>query len=102
MPDSIHVHNECKMSEEWWKVKTFLKQFSEHMKAGEGYRKAIVGVILTIILQVGGFIYMWSRLATTVEFHGKTLEQQCRTNEQLTQKLDKIIYRMGGVRGNGD
>jgi hypothetical protein len=63
-----------------------LHEMEKHMMDGDGWRKALVGIIVSIFLQIITFAYLWGVLTTQVGGHEKRL---CNI-EIIEQEAQKI------------
>lgn len=70
-------------SEELPQCRVTHEGFQKHIDDGKGWRTAILGVVFTVIIQVGAFLFMWGGLTTTVSEHSKNIER-------VMNKLDNI------------
>ena len=61
----------------------FLGQVKEFMKETKGFKATLFTIALTILLQVGTFLYLWGGLTTTVKVHDKAIDA-------LVNKFDKL------------
>ena len=59
-----------------------------HIEEGKMWRGAIIGIILTVLLQIGSFIYFYGRLTYMVEIDSKRLYE-----------LESLFPRSKGDRG---
>lgn len=50
-----------------------LHEMEKHMIAGEGWRKALFGIVIAIFLQIITFAYLWGGMTVQVEGHDKRL-----------------------------
>ena len=70
------MSHECKYEEFIGKVKEFIEN-------SKGFKTTLFTIALTVLLQVGTFLYLWGGLTTTVKNHDKSIDQ-------LIGKLDKL------------
>jgi hypothetical protein len=80
--------HDCKQEEAIGKIKEFVD-------STKGLKATILTISCAILLQVGGFIWMWSSLTTTVnqntEHLWKDITPQTMTN---TRNIDKILSKL--------
>ena len=76
-----------------WKLLGELKAkadaFVRHVTEGNRWRVAIVGIVLAVILQVGGFLYLWGGLDTTVKRNEKDVQRVFDKLDALVEKINK-------------
>ena len=72
-----------------------LGRIFEFMDSMKGLKATIFTISCAILLQIGGFIWMWSSLTTTVnqntEHLWKNITPQMTTN---TRNIDKILSKL--------
>ena len=76
-----------------WDVQ--IGKFIEFMDNAKGMKTALFGIVVAILLQVGGFLFLWGGLVTTVKTHDKVLDI-------ISTKLNnvKIVgYAIAGEKG---
>jgi hypothetical protein len=61
----------------------FLGQVKEFMDGCRGMKGTLFTIAITILLQVGTFLYLWGGLVTTVKVHDKAIDK-------LVSKLDNV------------
>jgi hypothetical protein len=68
--------HECRQEETIGKFKEFIDNY-------KGVKTTLFTVALAIILQVGGFLFLWGRIVEKVDAHEKSIDY-------LVKKLDKV------------
>ncbi len=61
----------------------FLGEVKEFINNSKGLKGTLFTIALTILLQVGTFLYLWGGLTTTVKVHDKAIDK-------LVSKLENI------------
>ena len=81
-------HHEYSQIEMMGKIKEFMVSI-------KGFRANLTAIIVTIVVQVGTFLYLWGSLTTTVKTDTKYIwgELAPRTF-QNTRDIDKILTRL--------
>lgn len=51
------------------------KHLDDHIASGKGWRVAVAGIVVTLIIQVTSFVYFYGRLNEQVEHHDKLLSR---------------------------
>lgn len=52
--------------------------FQEFMDSTKGLKATLFTIALSILIQVGTFLYLWGSLTTTVNYHTKSIDTICR------------------------
>jgi len=63
----------------------FLGRVREFMEGEKANKVLFAGIILTIVVQVGAFLYLWGSLVTTVKVHDKSIDT-------LVSKFDNVKF----------
>jgi hypothetical protein len=58
-------------------------KFKEFMESSKGLKATMFTIALTILLQVGTFLYLWGGLVTTVRYHDENIKK-------IFTKLDNV------------
>jgi hypothetical protein len=69
------------------KLRSNYEEIQAHIMQGEGWRKAIVGIIFAGFVQIVSFAYLFGTLSHTVQEHENRFS---RVNEREVQLLDII------------
>ncbi len=75
----------------------FLGEVKEFIANSKGFKTTLFTIALTILLQVGTFLYLWGGLTTTVKVHDKAIDA-------LVNKFDKLKvvgYAVANENNNG-
>lgn len=98
MTDKFHVHVNCAMKEEWGVVKEFIRSTKKHLDEGTNWRLAILGIVATIIVNAGVFVYTWGRLNVIVERHTVDIAESRKAASEemkiINRKIDKLLYKI--------
>jgi hypothetical protein len=81
----------CLHEEDWGSLKSTVESLDKringslvaiqkHMDVALGWRVAIIGVILSVVLQVVAFAYLWGSLSNQVETNTKRWERYFQTH----------------------
>lgn len=60
-----------------------IKTVFKHIDEGDGWRRAILGIVFAIVLQVVAFAALWGRLTTKMEY----VE---RDGERISNKVERL------------
>lgn len=52
-----------------------INMIKDHVEAGKGWRKVMVGIVFAIILQVMGFLYTWGETRQIIKHNSSTIER---------------------------
>jgi len=98
MDKEINVHDECHMLKEWGMVLEFIRTMKKHMDEGQSWRIAIMGIVVTMLLQIGGFLYIWGQTTAIVKQHTKDIEETrsiaSEEMKNINRKIDKVLYKI--------
>jgi hypothetical protein len=70
-------------------------RFKEFIENSKGVRGTLTIIAITILLQVGTFLYLWGGIVTTVKIHDKSIDA-------LMARFDKVKivgYAVAGEKG---
>ncbi len=74
-------------------------RIEEFIESAKGLRTVLCGIVITILLQVGSFIYFWGTMTTTVNRNTdhiwKTLTPTVAEN---TKNIDRILGKLESVQ----
>ena len=77
-----------------------LEAITKHMDDGDGWRKAIVGIVFCIFIQIGTFAYLWGGVTKQVEINTGILKHQENIIEEIRGKTyGFVIDRSKVVEG---
>jgi hypothetical protein len=72
-----------------------LGRLNEFVDSIKSIRTNLFGIVIAILLQVGGFLWLWGGLTTTVKADNKYLWEQISPRTiQNTRDIDKILTRL--------
>lgn len=95
MTETHQVPEDCGMKLTWGKQFEINKTLFTHMKAGDGWRKAIIAIVFAIVIQVVTFATMWGELKTMVNYNSRDIARVCVfLDNNLPSKLDKILNKL--------
>ena len=58
-------------------------RFKEFMDSMKGLKATLFVIAMSVLIQVGTFLFLWGSLTETVKYHGKNIDQ-------IMSKLDKV------------
>ena len=76
-----------------------LHEMEKHMDEGVGWRVALLGVIITIFIQVGAFLYLWGGLTTVVNVNTKKWTVLEPEHQTLIKDVEVLKEKSYGYRG---
>lgn len=82
------VNHECKQEEIIGRIKEFIGSMKDT-------KTIMTGIVVTIIIQVGSFLFLWGSLTTTVKKNSEHIWQTItpQTTEN-TRNIDKILGKI--------
>ena len=84
--------HECEQREELGRIKEFMLSI-------KGFKTLMGSVILTIVLQVVAFSYLWGGLTQTVKYNSVQLwDKVTPAVQENTRNIDKILERLQVIK----
>ena len=74
-------------------------EIENHITEGKGWRFAIIGILITLMTQVGAFLFMWGGITSTVQKNSDYIwgELTSMTKEN-TRNLDRLMSKLEDVK----
>jgi len=74
-------------------------EIENHITEGKGWRIAIIGILVTLMTQVGAFLFMWGGVTNTVNKNSDYIwgELTSMTKEN-TRNLDRLMAKLEDVK----
>ena len=72
-----------------------IDDIKKHIEHGQAWRFAIVGVFMTIVIQIGTFVYLWGGMTEIVKKNTDQIWNKIVPQEmENTRNIDKILAKV--------
>jgi len=74
-------------------------EIDNHIIEGKGWRMAIIGILITVITQVGAFLFMWGGLTNTVNKNSSYLWGELTDSaRENTRNMDRLMVKLENIK----